>query len=264
LLGVGQHVVTARISTLPDKISWFRGDIEWGVSIADPGASIALSGSNVEVFFLPAVPVIPFTSGVWAEALRFLCGKAGVLGQKTASEVTENITRYCHSSHGLEYDTVRGAPRYGNPQAREFLLKDFMKRAERQCCCYDMASAVQVLAAALGVATEWLYMNPYGFIHTTNLIGVGACNNPFYMGNGSDKIVLPRDRNRTPFGNHAFASLSGKILDACAGPHVGTESEQEYIDSSIDSAEYLYPNPARFRAGAVADINIIPPVTIIR
>lgn len=40
---------------------------------------------------------------------------------------------------------------------------------------------------------------------------------------------------RTAFNNHAFASIMDKILDACAGPHAGTESLEQYIEHAIDA-----------------------------
>ncbi|NMO14614.1 hypothetical protein HPC49_03820 [Pyxidicoccus fallax] len=262
-LGPGEHVVQAQFETLPNKIAWYRGSIEWRVSFADPGASIALGGSEVEVFFLPAAPIIPFADAVWAEALRFLCNRVGVVGLRTRAEIIEKITRYCHTGHGLEYDTKEGAPRYGRMRARQFRLNSYMKGEDPECCCYDQASAVQVFAAALGVSTEWLYMEPYGFIHTTNLVGVGACNNPFYRDTGSDKVVMRYDPKRTSFSNHAFCRMDGKILDACAGPHTGTETTQEYIDNSIDPDPKLYPYPNWERAGLESDIFIYPPVTTL-
>ncbi|QDE86153.1 hypothetical protein [Myxococcus xanthus] len=259
-LGAGEHTVTAQLKKLPEKISWYRSSIAWEVSFAEPGGCIVLGGTDVEVFFIPAVPIIPFTSHVWAEALRFLCNRIGVVGLKTPKEVCEKIARYCHTGHGLEYDTLQGAPHYGDPNAREFQLNDYMKGEDPECCCYDQASAVQVFAAALGVNSQWLFLNPFGFIHTTNLVGVGACNNPFYRSNGSDKVVLPRDPKRTSFGNHAFVGMNSKILDACAGPQVGTETLQEYIDSSIDPDPALYPMIGE-RPGMASDIAVFPPVT---
>ena len=262
-LGAGEHTVKAQLKKLPEKIAWYRGGIEWGVSFADPGGTIGLGGTDVEVFFIPAVPVIPFTPHVWAEALRFLCNRIGVVGLKTPKEVCEKITRYCHTGHGLEYDTLRGAYHYGDPNAREFQLNDYMKGEDPECCCYDQASAVQVFAAALGVNSEWLFMPIFGFIHTTNLVGVGACNNPFYRSNGSDKVVLALDRKRTPFGNHAFVGMSSQILDACAGPHVGTETLKEYIDNTIDPNPALYPMIGD-RPGMVSDKEVFTPVTSLK
>ncbi|QRK07166.1 hypothetical protein JQX13_45160 [Archangium violaceum] len=241
-LGVGEHVVKAQIKTLPYRVAWYRGSIQWEVSFADPGATIALGGSDVEVFFLPAVPIIPFKTGVWAEVLRFICNRMGVVGLKTPSEVMEKITRYCHTGHGLEYDTKAGAPRFDLAD-RVFELNAYMKAEPEECCCFDQASAVQVFAAALGVSTEWLWMVPFGYIQTTDLVGVGACNNPFYRSNGTDKIVMPLDPKRKPFDEHAFVRMAGKILDACAGPHLGTEKTWRYLENTIDYDPKRYPYP---------------------
>ncbi len=60
----------------------------------------------------------------------------------------------------------------------------------------------------------------------------------------AEKAVCQRDNPyRTRFGNHAFCALggkSGKILDACAGPHRGTETAAQYVTAAIDQATTLY------------------------
>jgi hypothetical protein len=260
-LRVGQHAVKAQFKTLPDKIAWYRCSIDWGVSIADPAVSIILGGTDVEVFFLPAVPVVPFTDGVWAEALRFLCNRVGVVGQMTPSEIAEKVTYYCHTGHGLEYDTLEGNYHYGSPSAQAFQLNEYMQGEDPECNCFDQASAVQVLTAALGVSATWLFMFPFGYIKTANLVGVGACNNPGYRSNRSDKTVDPRSLKRTEFEKHAFCEVNARILDACVGPHLGTESRQDYLDNTIDYSPELY----RWgKPGVVDDIDeFLPMINIV-
>ena len=52
-------------------------------------------------------------------------------------------------------------------------------------------------------------------------------------------FIDPDDPRRSAFGNHAFCSLSSQILDACAGPHLGTETLQQYVDAAIDHTTKL-------------------------
>ena len=97
-----------------------------------------------------------------------------------------------------------------------------------------------MLGRLLGIGVEYRFMEPFGFINTVDLVGVGPCNNPFY-GNpvvtggkitGSDEVHYVR----LPFGNHAFAKYGGNIYDACAGPHTGSCTEAQYLSTVIDKS----------------------------
>lgn len=82
-------------------------------------------------------------------------------------------------------------------------------------------------------------MSPCGYITKTNLIGVGPCNNPCYEGNGSTAFIGYNDSRRTAFGNHAFvavASTEDHIADACAGPHLVSETVKGYIAAAVQEA----------------------------
>jgi hypothetical protein len=73
-------------------------------------------------------------------------------------------------------------------------------------------------------------------------------------------VVAVDSPDRTAFGNHAFASAPSKnILDACAGPHTGAESPEQYVAASIDTTPSLYGGG--FRAGKASDIVPGPGVT---
>jgi hypothetical protein len=263
--GIGQHVITARIKQLPEEILWLRGSIDWTFDVPAPGMAIALGGTAVELFFLLAPsPLNPFKAkGVWIEALRFLCGKVGVAGLKTDAAVAGKVTQYCHGNHRLRYDTKEGAPRYWDASSGEFALNKYMARGIARCNCYDQASAVQVLSAAVGTRLDWVYMDPYGFIQSTMLVGVGLCNNPFYTNPSfsKERNTRPDDPRRSPFGNHAFCHRDRMVLDACAGPHDGAELLQQYVGAAIDSSQWPYDNyNVRFqgalRPGTVGDMGI--------
>ena len=129
-----------------------------------------------------------------------------------------------------------------------------MKLSTR-CNCYDQAAAVQSLASAVGVASVWQFLKPFGFIRPTNLVGVGLCNNPFFGRYEPLKLVAPDSDRRTAFGNHAFAvTLDSKVVDACAKPHLGTETVPEYLIDSIDDDPSLYRHYVRFRPGRPTDV----------
>jgi hypothetical protein len=235
---VGEHVVNGKIKNLPDSIQWYQGDASWGLDVPSLGSSVSLANSSrLEVFVVLDTPSSFYTPpGVWAEVLRFLCQKVGVAGLKTAAEVNARVTTYCHADHGLKYDTVEGAAKYGvDNEGGEFKLARYMNAASTVVNCYDQAAAVQSLCGAVGVNTTWLYLSPFGFIKPTNLVGIGLCNNPFFESNGSKPLVAADDPLRTRFGNHSFCECAGGILDACAGPHTGSKDRSQYCTASIDS-----------------------------
>lgn len=240
---VGEHSVAATITKLPDAISWCKGDVTWNLNVPDMKKRVTLkNATRLEVFVVLGQPAAFYTKGVWVEALRFLCDKVGVLGEKQAQPTAGKIAAYCHGSHGLTYDTTSGASVYGHgPDGGTFNLGDYLKATLPVINCYDQAGGVQSLAGALGMATNWCFQGTYpkrfGFINTTNLVGVGPCNNPFFARKGSAKVVAATDPDRTDFRNHAFVDLAGKILDACAGPHGATETPAQYLTVSVDRAE---------------------------
>jgi hypothetical protein len=241
---VGEHVVAAKIKNLPDSIQWYQGDASWGLAVPDLGSSVSLANSSrLELFTVLDTPSGFYDPpGVWAEALRFLCQTVGVIGLKTAAELDARVTTYCHGSHGLKYDTRAGRARYGVlGNGGQFQLANYIKASSIVVNCYDQAGAVQSLCGAVGVKTAWYFLAPFGYIKTTDLIGVGACNNPFFDSNGSKPVVAEDDPMRTAFGNHSFCGFTGLILDACAGPHTGSEDKTQYCTASIDSDPALYP-----------------------
>ena len=79
------------------------------------------------------------------------------------------------------------------------------------------------------------------------------CRQPFYAAIPTEKIVEdadPTSKKRSPFNNHAFLCYTNSqgrqvALDACIGPHVGTESIEEYLKAHIDNShgksEIFYP-----------------------
>jgi hypothetical protein len=254
---VGEHVVSVSIRSLPGTLYGAQADVVWRVDGADLAGPVALDNpARLEWYALLGRPAAFFEpAGVWVEALRFLYGRVGVAGLASPAQVVEKVARYCHGSHGVRYDTFHGAPAYGcSGTGGVFQLGAYLAAAKPVVNCYDQAGAVQTLCGALGVPTTWFFLKPYGFIHTTQLVGVGACNNPFFSNNGSSPTVAVDDRQRSAFANHAFAGLSGAVLDACAGPHTGDDDRSQYVSKAIDSATTLYRLYSNFRPGTAPDI----------
>jgi hypothetical protein len=247
-LAAGEHTVAAQITEMPDAINHFRGQINWGVDADDIGC-VSMNSSLVELFFVLAAPISAYTPGVWVEALRLVCLRGPVTGieKKDEDRVVANVTRYSH--YGL------------SGSGGSFELSNYLAKASTTVNCYDQAGAVQTLSGAVGVTVVWIYLQPYGFINPTQLVGVGQCNNPFFSSNGSTAMVPSDDARRTAFGNHAFNEHTN-IFDACAGPHVGTEARAAYVTAAIDATPALY---ARYRGrlvpGTTANMTVYSGVT---
>jgi hypothetical protein len=238
-LTVGDHDVTAKFGAMGNSLGWLHGDVTW--QLKDAGRSLTATlkpQTRLEVF----VTFDSFASfyapqGVWKEVLRFLNEKVKVTGAATAAEAAERITKFCHSSHGLKYDTDGGRPAYGvSGGGGNLKLADYLISAKPVVNCFDQAAAVQSLSGALGIKAGWDFLRPFGFILKTNLVGIGNCNSPFFTSTVpvTPAVIAAKDKNRTFFDNHAFCELAGKIYDACAGPHLGTETDDQYLKASID------------------------------
>lgn len=55
-------------------------------------------------------------------------------------------------------------------------------------------------------------------------------------GQATPMLIAEENYHRSQFGNHAFIEVEGKIADACAGPHMGTETLEEYISLAIQTS----------------------------
>jgi hypothetical protein len=252
---VGDHVVTATLSEGGEALDAFLGEMVCTLALSSPSMTLIVGKALVEVYFLFGTPIEAYMPGVWGEALRFLFGRVHVGGIADEKELAKTITRYCHGAHGLKYDVNRGASRHGvRHDGGDLRLGKYMLLEPAECNCHDQAGALQALCGAVGVRVSWQFLEPFGFINETDLVGWGRCNNPFFRDNTKRIIVPPDADDRTAFGNHAFVKTEDiKVLDACAGPHSGAETPKQYLDVSID---YLTPLYARrdHRPGTVADI----------
>lgn len=254
---VGTHAVKGLAMKWPaGELGAAIGELSWKMQLDAPSTTLSLGSTFVEIHFLHDKPGRMYpASGVFAEVLRFAMLKACLHGKKGPEEIAGTAARRClERVPGPKYDVFRGDTFYGAtltqidarmlgasaPGTVLVMLDDFRIRKyafveETRANCYDQSAAVQCVCGAVGLSVEWMFMAPFGYINSTKLIGVkGKCNNPFHQ-NDDSLIWVPRDDpRRTAFGNHAFCRLAGKVLDACAGPHTGTETLAEYIAAAID------------------------------
>jgi hypothetical protein len=109
----------------------------------------------------------------------------------------------------------------------------------------------------------YAYLYPFGFLKETQLIGRGLSNNPIYDSEKSGPVVAEDDPARKPFSNHALCITKGgggMVLDACAGPHTGAETEKQYLENAIDPR---HPNVPNYTPGTVNNIHCGKGVVII-
>jgi hypothetical protein len=182
----------------------------------------------------------------WADALRLLFDKekANLTGKESKEEALKAITKYFFNDHGVYYDIHEEAlNHYVHVWEKRFNLTKYLweMKKENKVSCYTQAGIVYIMSKLIGIDTEVAYLSPWGYINTTNLVGWGECNNPFYEPIGcadtirsGEKVTDPDDIHRSVFGNHTFIKYNGKIYDATCGPMLGELNKDEYLKKMID------------------------------
>lgn len=270
----GTHEVTVTLKEAPPALHRAKGKMTWELH-ADPHAALA-GNTQVELFCVfddPAKPKFFKSKGVWIEALRFIFKEAKLEGTTDIKEGLAKVTKACFGLKANRYEIEFGGSKFGGA-LKTFQLKNYMKPAPRQdkledefVNCYDQAYAVIVFSGALGIHMDGLFLEPFGFLKLTQLVGRGACNNPFpktkheaeVNKHREQKLIMgilgkpykakepeledflvvdPKDPDRNGFGNHMFCEYragGSSIYDACAGPALGTNDRVGYMVNSIDT-----------------------------
>ena len=261
--GVGDHTITARIDELRPSIARDAGDASWQMTV-DPVGAVSLGSTRLEVVTILDTPPAFYAGGVWIEVLRVLIKRAGVVAHDRKRLAAGAVAQFEHVNLDLFYDTVGGAPKFNSTRlgANAFLLAKLISPISGKIVnCFDTAAGLTAMAGALGIELGWKFMQPFGFLAPTHLIGVdGQCNNPFFNGtvfvSRTQKepafplpMAPPNDTHRSSFGNHAFTSfgtavnvdLAGPdggvpegIGDSCAGPATFAGSLPDYVLAAVD------------------------------
>jgi len=255
-LGSGNHEVTVTLKKTPDSLTWDKGEMVWEIDTNEFGA---IAGTTlVELFFVyddPARMKFFKEDGVWVEALRFIFDKGKLEGTQKVTDGLRKVTKCCFELPYHQYEIKRGRAKFGGASG-EFLLTDYMKSTDEEVNCYDQTYAVITFSGALGQAVDGLFLQPFGFLKYTNLVGRGPCNNPFPYSKYRDElanlsilrklvarkklskedflVVDVKDKCRSGFGNHMFCEFDGKIFDACAGVTLGEYDQLGYMRNGID------------------------------
>ncbi len=263
--------------------------IDWRVYQSGEDDPIILETTNLEIYFIPnkSTAVAPY--GIPIELMRSLAKyfsqasdeevqvKYSTVRFNSAEDDTWTIQKcvdFAFKHNPPRYDNIHGAPHF----LKQPILPDNIKLYYLRWLdassdptaienCYDMASVAQYLLYLMAdykkANLKWAYMKPFGYLKETNLIGRGQCNNPFY-GNtprwSGSKVVGQTDNKRSGFKNHAFVKIvdTNRIVDACAGPHYGTETPGAYVTAAVDTTT---PAPPYYDTGVVADITYHTGVT---
>ncbi|KAK3370600.1 hypothetical protein B0H63DRAFT_564720 [Podospora didyma] len=220
---------------IPNGLPWgYAGDVTWNWSIS--GYESFSQVTRLEFYSLCETLPSFYHGVVPVGFLRAMVLPARLVQGDTW---TDYVVNSAFSRFGFQYDIGGGNPKYTNGyKGWSFDLQRWVRGVNRNTYinCYDQAAILEV-ALGLGppVDVQWIYMMPYGFINTTTLVGYPniQCNNP--IAHTPNRLFLEdnNDPTRTMFSNHAFVIVNKMVLDACAGPHTGTETLEAYIAKAI-------------------------------
>jgi hypothetical protein len=233
--------------TTTDVWQWKIGNIN-GAS----GGEWNLNTTGVHtVYTLFGLPLAPWqntagnVSNAWTSALDFVCDAAGCSGSTNPATALAQLTGHLHSELGYVYD---GIADFGMDLATNgnFELSNYMKcEPWAKVDCTDQAGALTVLSRLTGLASQYLLIDRFGYIYKTDLVGVGPCNNPFYLHqqlppeyqvpllgtNGVTDLVW---NNRTVFIRHAFVRYGGMIYDATCATNTGQRALLPHVTNAVD------------------------------
>jgi len=231
----------------PSHFLQIQGDIHWRLDDSD-SSTTPLGATRMEIFWLYDRPGGMYKKGAWVEVLRLLADQC-YRGLHSREEIITRVVNYCNAGSGLSYDIADSTSHYTQTYwGGGFNLKAFLNKTYPLCICTDLAGLVQVMLAAIGLPADYCYTHPFGFLNDTNLIGRGQINNTYFLGREPAPEIVPRfSPKRWGFGSHAFCTHGPigdrRVLDACAGPHVGRETVPQYLETVIDRHPRLYPDP---------------------
>jgi hypothetical protein len=249
----GQSSPTPFTMQLPTPDRIMKTQEYWDWDVIEGGASMPMTNTGPHtIYTLLGLPLSPWstlaghTYNPWVSALDFAIdpSKGNAHNTATQMDATSAITNYIHWNYGLTYETQGGRPFYSTSTGSFLHLQAYMTKMYGSIVnCYDQAAALTALTTLIGIPSMYLYMDPYGYLNPTHLLGIpGLCNNPFFDGYGlPDEYKVPLvdvdDAGRTWFRNHAFVEMNSSVIfDACGGPFLGSADRQGFIDATIDQS----------------------------
>ena len=268
-------------ATIPRTVRKTDHRWAWKVSQIDDEAvtefACATTGPH-RVYTLLADPKPPWNpngvnaKNIWTNALEFC--DAFLEGKDNPQDTMTSITSHLFYNMGFRYDTINGASHYWYTNGI-FELTRYMAREVNLVNCHDQAYGVATFAGLVGIRTQVVGARPFGYINTTNLVGVGQCNNPGYessqvyqywkeeadgMGGVTNKeyntaiihtpVCGEDETQRSYFLAHVFVGVfDGRIFDACVGPALGMQLINDYMRSAIDHSTENERRVSRYQYG---------------
>ncbi|OJD34157.1 uncharacterized protein BKCO1_25000111 [Diplodia corticola] len=224
------------------------GNVAWRLRVCSTGQTLPLNATRLELYALAPQRSLP---AYFEGAVPVRLARRAVPRGHTGDHLS--WLEYCYDNvftrFDFRYDATYGAPAYvASHLGGNFRLRAYLAAAGRGASlvnCYDQAAAMQIcLALAPGTGrsgVRWAFMDAFGFIKTTELVGWGACNNPFFRNPACARTreCDNDDPRRSHFDNHAFLVLqpSNTVVDATCSPHRGTESPQRYLCAAVQTLD---------------------------
>jgi hypothetical protein len=216
------------------------GNITWRLKVSPTGQVIGINSARLEFYAIAKSLPNFYRSVVNVTLLR----RFVVPLRDSATSWVDHCCKQTFTNFSFRYDSYYGAPKYvSTMEGGSFKLGSYLRDIGTRTVlnCYDQAGIMQI-CLGLSPATNgagYVYMRKFGWTVTTELVGRGQCNNPFYLNNAYNSSIVcgNDDSNRSAFANHAFVSLkpSAKIVDTCCGYHNGTLTLQEYITAAVQT-----------------------------
>ena len=156
-------------------------------------------------------------------------------------EIIEYIVKACFYRNPPRYDIYDSNNHYVsfNGDDATFYLAEYLNAihdTNAVCNCFDQAFALNIFLSAVGIANvKCCYMEPFGYLRLTNLVGRGMCNNANWKDHRHFNIVEPNTGSHSIFVKHALCRRDEIwILDSCIGPHTGNEDYEDYVKNAVD------------------------------
>ena len=175
-----------------------------------------------------------------ADALELACTVAE--GKSGKVQALAAVTSYLFGNMGFIYDSRNGDSHYCKGfESGElmFALDGYLKKTVLKVNCADQAYGLATLGKLMGIHSDVVTTQPIGYINTVNIVGVGPCNNPGYLGAATTNHVAVcgvDDISRSRLTLHRYVIAEGVVFDACLGPELGTQTNIGYLESIVDTS----------------------------
>ena len=221
---------------------------EWRVSMIDnknvTAFACATTGPH-RVYTVLDVPKEPWEPNgtiqcPWTDALELACTVAE--GKSDKVQALAAITSHLFQNMGFVYDAEDAESYYCkgfNSGEIMFSLDGYLKKNIPYVNCADQAYGLATFGNLIGIDSAVVKTQPIGYINTIEIVGIGPCNNPGYLGGATTNHIAicgVDDTSRSRLTQHRYVIAEGVVFDACIGPALGTQTNIGYLESIIDTS----------------------------